>query len=163
MRNTSCGVRDDLDTVGRFLNPQAVDGSRHAAYHSFLQARGLPLRDDLVIGGAEARKAAFANVTALAARMDRPTALFVESDLAAVTALHAFEEAGLSVPGDIAVIGCGNIDEGEFSHTALTTIGPETAHYDHFADHLISLISATPGAIPTLFSVSWQLVRRTSA
>ncbi|MER8906913.1 LacI family transcriptional regulator [Mesorhizobium sp. M0854] len=149
--------------IAYMVHEQAVDGSRLAAYRSFLQARGLPLRDDLVIGGAEARKAAFANATALAARADRPTALFVESDLAAVTALHAFEEAGLSVPGDIAVIGCGNIDEGEFSHPALTTIGPETAHYDHLADHLISLISATPGAIPTLFSVSWQLVRRASA
>ncbi|TGQ37367.1 hypothetical protein EN859_019645 [Mesorhizobium sp. M00.F.Ca.ET.216.01.1.1] len=63
----------------------------------------------------------------------------------------------------MAVIGCGNIDEGEFSHPALTTIGPETTHYERLADHLIALISGTPRARPTLFDVSWQLVRRASA
>lgn len=149
--------------IAYMLHERAVDGSRLAAYHRFLQARGVPLRADLLIGGAEARKAAFANARALAARKERPTALFAESDLAAVTALHAFEAAGLSVPADIAVIGCGNIDEGEFSHPALTTIGPETTHYERLADHLIALISGTPRARPTLFDVSWQLVRRASA
>jgi DNA-binding LacI/PurR family transcriptional regulator len=99
----------------------------------------------------------------LAASQERPTALFAESDLAAVTALHAFEEAGLSVPGDIAVIGCGNIEEGEFSHPALTTIGPETTHYGHLAVHLIARIAGAEGAGPMLFNVPWRLVRRASA
>jgi LacI family transcriptional regulator len=149
--------------IAYMFHERAVDGSRLAAYRRFLETRSLPERAELLISGAEARKAAFANATALAARKQRPTALFAESDLAAVTALHAFEEAGLSVPADIAVIGCGNIDEGEFSHPALTTIGPETTSYCDLADHLIALIAGKPGVKPTLFSVAWHLVRRASA
>jgi LacI family transcriptional regulator len=147
--------------IAYMFHEGAVDGSRLAAYHRFLKARALPLRPDLLISGAEARKAAFANASVLAARKQRPTALFCESDLAAVTALHAFEEAGLSVPDDIAVVGCGDIEEGEFSHPALTTIGPETTHYEHLAEHLIAKISGA--AQPTLFNVRWRLVRRASA
>jgi DNA-binding LacI/PurR family transcriptional regulator len=149
--------------IAYMLHEKAAEGSRVAAYHRFLEARNLPLRAEFLVGGADARKAAFANANALVARKERPTALFAESDLAAVTALHAFEEAGLSVPGDIAVIGCGNIEEGEFSHPALTTIGPETTHYEHLADHLIARITGAEGAGPMLFNVPWRLVRRASA
>jgi LacI family transcriptional regulator len=149
--------------IAYMFHERAVDGSRLAAYRRFLGTKSLPERGELLIGGAESRKAAFANATALARRKRRPTALFAESDLAAVTALHAFEEAGLAIPDDIAVIGCGNIDEGEFSHPALTTIGPETTDYGHLADHLIALIAGRPGARPELFSVAWHLVRRASA
>jgi DNA-binding LacI/PurR family transcriptional regulator len=149
--------------IAYMQHDRAAEGSRVGAYHRFLEARHLSLRPELLVGGAQARKAAFANAKALAALKDRPTALFAESDLAAVTALHAFEEADFSVPGDFAVIGCGNIEEGEFSHPPLTTIGPETTNYQHLADHLIALITGQNGVGPTLFNVSWRLIRRASA
>lgn len=149
--------------IAYMLHDKAAEGSRLAAYHRFLTARKLPSQPELLVGGAEARKAAFANARALASLPQPPTALFAESDLAAVTAIHAFEEMGLSVPGDIAVVGCGNIEEGEFSHPALTTIGPETARYDRLADHLIALVTSREGETPTIFDVPWQLVRRASA
>jgi DNA-binding LacI/PurR family transcriptional regulator len=149
--------------IAYMLHEQAAEGSRVAAYYKFLEARNLPVRTELLVGGAEARKTAFANAKMLATRQERPTALFAESDLAAVTALHAFEKAGLSVPRDIAVIGCGNIEEGEYGYPALTTIGPETSHYEHLADHLIAQIKGAVGAGPMLFNVPWRLVRRASA
>lgn len=149
--------------IAYMLHDRAAEGSRLAAYRRFLEARALPSEPELLVGGAEARKAAFANARALASLPRPPTALFAESDLAAVTAIHAFEEMGLSVPGDIAVIGCGNIEEGEFGHPALTTIGPETTRYDRLADHLIGRITGRDGEAPTVFDVPWRLVLRASA
>ncbi|MGK9230189.1 LacI family transcriptional regulator [Inquilinus limosus] len=149
--------------IAYMQHEKAAEGSRLAAYHRFLAARKLPLRSELLVGGAEARKAAFANAKALASLPERPTALFAESDLAAATAIHAFGAMGLSVPGDIAVVGCGNIEEGEFGHPALTTVGPETTRYDRLADHLIGLVTGREGEGPTVFDVPWRLVRRASA
>jgi DNA-binding LacI/PurR family transcriptional regulator len=170
-QHTGEAVRTALDylyetghrRIAYMLHEKAAEGSRLAAYRRFLDARNLPIHPELLVGGAEGRKPAFTNAKALAALKERPTALFAESDLAAVTALHAFEEAGLSIPGDIAVVGCGNVEEGEFSHPALTTIGPETTRYTHLADHLIALITSAEGVEPTLFNVPWRLVRRASA
>jgi DNA-binding LacI/PurR family transcriptional regulator len=149
--------------IAYMLHDKAAEGSRLAAYRRFLDARGLPLEPGLLVGGAEARKAAFVNAKALASLPRPPTALFAESDLAAVTAMHAFEEMGLAIPGDIAVIGCGAIEEGEFGHPALTTIGPESTRYDLLAGHLIGLVTGREGEAATIFDVPWRLIRRASA
>ncbi|WP_159586708.1 LacI family DNA-binding transcriptional regulator [Chelativorans xinjiangense] len=149
--------------IAYMLHDGVAEGSRVAAYYQFLQERNLPFRQELLVRGAEGRKAAFTHANTLLALEERPTALFAESDLAAVTALHAFEEAGLSVPDDIAVIGCGNVEEGEFSHPPLTTIGPETTNFKPLADHLVALVTGAKGVAPTLFDVPWRLVRRASA
>lgn len=170
-QHTAQGVSMALDhlyeaghrRIAYMQHAQAAEGSRLAAYHAFLRRRKLPFRREFLVSGAERRKAAFANASALLALKERPTALFAESDLAAVTALHAFEEAGLAIPGDIAVVGCGNIEEGEFSHPPLTTIGPLTTDCRPFAEHLIALVTGAEGAAPALFDVPWKFIRRASA
>ena len=57
---------------------------------------------------------------------DRPDAIFCYSDLLAMGALRAIFEAGLRVPEDIAVIGIDDIEEGQYSRPALSTISLDT-------------------------------------
>ncbi|RFU82606.1 LacI family transcriptional regulator [Streptomyces triticagri] len=57
----------------------------------------------------------------------RPDAVFCFSDMLAVGALRALHEAGLSVPGDVAVAGIDGSDEALYSTPSLTSVVPDRA------------------------------------
>jgi len=52
----------------------------------------------------------------------RPTALFAFNDPSGIGATRAVEDAGLRVPVDVAIVGCGNIHYGELLKVPLTTV-----------------------------------------
>jgi LacI family transcriptional regulator len=52
----------------------------------------------------------------------RPDAIFIAADMMAVGALRAIHEAGLSVPGDIAIVGFDDIPPAERANPSLTTV-----------------------------------------
>jgi LacI family transcriptional regulator len=56
------------------------------------------------------------------ALQDRPTALFVETDLAAIGLIDALQEKGVSVPGQVSVISCDNQPQGVTHTPPLTTL-----------------------------------------
>ena len=58
----------------------------------------------------------------LLARGNRFTALFAYNDATAIGAMRAFQDAGMSVPEDISVVGYDDIPAAEFERPALTTI-----------------------------------------
>ncbi|WP_329415566.1 LacI family transcriptional regulator [Streptomyces sp. NBC_00704] len=58
----------------------------------------------------------------LLARADRPTAVFAVNDIACVGALSAAEDLGLSVPGDLSVVGYDNTSTSRLRHLWLTTV-----------------------------------------
>ncbi len=61
----------------------------------------------------------------LIAGHDLPEVLFAFNDLMAIGAILAFQDAGLNVPGDIAVMGIDNIAEATIIRPRLTTIAQE--------------------------------------
>lgn len=56
----------------------------------------------------------------LALKQDRPTAVFISSDIQATGAIKAIHEHGLKIPGDLAIIGFDNIELSEY--LGLTTV-----------------------------------------
>jgi LacI family repressor for deo operon, udp, cdd, tsx, nupC, and nupG len=113
--------------------------------------------------GAQARESAAARAREIAAMPERPTAVVVESDFTAVTMIEEFVRLGLSVPGDIAVVGCGNAEEGYYCNPRLTTIGPEWLSLTEASEHLMDLIEGRDGAGTRRFTVPWTLYARESA
>ncbi len=56
-----------------------------------------------------------------------PEAIFCQNDELAMGCYRALRERGLQIPGDVALIGCDGIDEGQFLTPALTTISQPVA------------------------------------
>ena len=59
---------------------------------------------------------------AVLGRSPRPTAVFAASDQMAIGAFRAIAEAGLSVPGDISLVGFDDIDAAAYTAPPLTTV-----------------------------------------
>lgn len=107
-------------------SPQETSRQRLAGYQLGLEQSGLPLDMSLLIPSAEVTSAAAA--VAVGRALDGGTrfdALMCRDDLAAIGALRALQERGLTVPHDVAVLGWDDISMASFTHPSLSTISPD--------------------------------------
>ncbi|MBS6644585.1 MAG: GntR family transcriptional regulator [Clostridiaceae bacterium] len=58
-----------------------------------------------------------------------PTAVFACNDIMAIGAIHALRDLGLSIPGDVSIIGMNNMEQLQFLEPDLTTIDGSTSHF----------------------------------
>jgi LacI family repressor for deo operon, udp, cdd, tsx, nupC, and nupG len=93
----------------------------------------------------------------------RPTMVLVESDYTAVAMVEEFQRQGLSVPGHMGVIGCGNAEEGYYCNPRLSTLGPVALSMTEATEHLIDLVMHPLAGEPKTFRVPWQLYIRESS
>ncbi|MBY5818550.1 LacI family DNA-binding transcriptional regulator (plasmid) [Rhizobium leguminosarum] len=124
------------------------------------------LNGDVVIDtmvGAGERSLAADCAHKIVALEPRPTAVFVESDYTAVTVIEEFSRLGISVPREIAVVGCGNAEEGFYCEPRLTTIGPEWGSLEEAGRYLIDSIATSERQPPRAFHTSWTYILRASA
>ncbi|MFD0319181.1 LacI family DNA-binding transcriptional regulator [Streptomyces flavalbus] len=89
-------------------------------------------------------------MTALLASGARPDAVFAFTDELALGALHVAHEAGLSVPGDLAVVGFDDIEDGRYAHPPLTTVVPDKRQIAERALQCLAdrVYSPAPGVPP---------------
>ncbi|QMV42301.1 LacI family DNA-binding transcriptional regulator [Cohnella cholangitidis] len=95
---------------------------RLEGYRAGLAEAGLPYRGDYVAEGDYTREAGYRGMKELLALSDPPTAVVCCSDMSAIGAMEAITEAGLSVPGDISVVGFDDIELASYVRPALTTV-----------------------------------------
>ncbi|HEX8509359.1 MAG TPA: LacI family DNA-binding transcriptional regulator [Propionibacteriaceae bacterium] len=81
----------------------------------------------------------------------RPSAVFVSSDVQGIGAISACYQLGLHIPGDVAVISLGGTKAASFAHPPLTTVRHD---FDHLAEitagRLLALIKDPGRVIPSL-------------
>jgi DNA-binding LacI/PurR family transcriptional regulator len=138
-------------------------GLRLRGYREALEAAGLEYDARRVgIAGPWHRGAgadAMRRVLAEGAEID---AVFAFNDTLALGAMHALQEAGLSIPSDVSVMGFDDIDEGEYSLPTLTTLDPGRQSIAELAvEALVDRISA-PAAPARLIEVDFRIVARDS-
>ncbi|MBN1966986.1 MAG: LacI family DNA-binding transcriptional regulator [Anaerolineae bacterium] len=95
---------------------------RLAGYRIALAEAGLPVDPALISYGSFTDDSGYAAMTDLLARPERPTAVFVASDVVALGAIQAIREHGLRIPDDISVIGFDDIPFMSYIEPGLTTI-----------------------------------------
>jgi LacI family transcriptional regulator len=167
-RGASEAVRH-LHSAGRrrigFLNgPRGTvpAGPRRLGYLDGLRACGLERDDSLV---EEALDYAVEPGRAAAERLlerTRPDAIFCANDLIAIGALAALRDAGLDVPGDVAVVGMDNTYLCDVTWPPLTSIDLGAAQRARLAADLLLNRIERPNRKPRAVDVEPQLVVRAS-
>jgi len=167
---------DRLSALRMALDHLRANGRRRVAYLENVTHRPNPraqmVRDYLASSGdmalvamlqcASSREKAAQVARELAGRATRPDAILVESDFSAVTVIEELQRAGIDVPRDVAVIGCGNAEEGYYANPRLTTIGPTAISLADPAAHLFDRIQNKATVAPRRFVLPWTLIVRDS-
>lgn len=98
------------------------DMERMAGYRQALSEHSIPYNPTLVVPGNGKPVGGMRALQALLERTPPPSAVFCYNDMTAIGLLRAAREAGISVPGDLAVIGFDDIPLASFVCPPLSTI-----------------------------------------
>jgi LacI family transcriptional regulator len=99
-----------------------VSMGRVQGYAQAMAAAGLPADAETLVEVESSHTGGYQGMQRLLALPERPTAVFAFNDLIALGALHAIRQAGLSVPGDVSVVGYDNIDAAAYTSPPLTSV-----------------------------------------
>jgi LacI family transcriptional regulator len=107
--------------------------------------------------------AGYAGMRELLRRKPRPDAVFCYNDLTAIGAMQAVAEAGLSIPDDVAFVGCGNIRYSDFLRIPLSSIDQSTGQLGECAATLALELMRDRGRAPQHIILEPRLVVRSSS
>jgi LacI family transcriptional regulator len=136
---------------------------RLVGYREALARLDLPYRDEYVREGDFYFESGYAGMQELLALPEPPTAVFAASDLMAAGAIRALEQAGLEVPGDIAVVGFDDIQLAAMMQPALTTIRQDKLGLGAAAAEALLRMIERDGAPPPGVTLPVELVVRASS
>ena len=95
---------------------------RLEGYKKAFEEAGYKYEDEWIFSGTHCADTGYDGMKALLEQKNHVTALFASHDLMAVGAYEAVFEKGLSIPGDISIIGHDNIEISRLVHPKLTTL-----------------------------------------
>ncbi len=145
------------------VSGQDVNELRLAGYREGLEVFSLPYRADYVADGDYSYDSGIRGMNMLLDLAQPPTAVICTSDMAAFGAIRAVEARGLSVPGDISVVGFDNIFEAELFKPRLTTINQNIhAIGVKSIEALIAMIKHPGDPPPVLTEPSSLIVREST-
>jgi LacI family transcriptional regulator len=93
----------------------------------------------------------------------RPDGVFCYNDPTAMGAMKAVLEAGLQIPGDVALVGCGNVTYAEFLRVPLTSVDQQSgAIGERAAKMALSLLESKEPPRPKQVLLEPKLIARAS-
>lgn len=143
------GPLDASNAVGR------VEG-----YHQAMREAGLEIRPEWIAPSSFGLDSGHQAARRLMAQPHRPTAIFAVNDNTAIGALSALAQLGLSVPGDVSVVGYNDIPIVSHLATPLTTV---RIPFDQIASSALDrLLSPDADHGPTISRAAPTLIPRQS-
>ncbi len=138
--------------------------SRHRllGYREGLEEAGIAFDESYVVASDFEKEGGYRAMKRLLELSTPPTAVICSSDTGAVGAIQAIREAGLSVPGDISVVGFDDIDLASHVHPALTTVRQDTNTIGRKAIELLDALITDEETEPPEAIVPTTLVVRES-
>ena len=123
--------------------PEFLD--RFLGCDAALRDAGLAMDRALQVDAESSEEAGYAAARELMRRGAIFDAVFGASDLIAIGAMRALSEAGLDVPGDVAVVGFDDIPAARITTPALTTVRQDTVRAGELlVETLVSLVDGHP-------------------
>ena len=107
--------------IAHLRGPGEVGSLRLEGFQQCLREAGLDAETYIETGGMS-EESGYAAARRLLSRPDRPTAILAFNDVAAIGALSAADDLGLSVPKDLSLIGYDNTHLARIRHISLTSV-----------------------------------------
>ena len=132
--------------VGNLAQQDVRD--RHAAYLQALETHSLTADPTLLFASSDNDETGGARAARdLLESPHRPTALMVATDRNAIGLMRTLIDAGLAIPGDLAVVAFDNIEAGAFSNPTLSSVNQRFDEVGALAGRLV-LIQMLGEAVP---------------
>ncbi|MCL4265380.1 MAG: LacI family transcriptional regulator [Anaerolineae bacterium] len=129
--------------TGNLTMPAGQD--RLHGYQTAMQQAGLSVPPAWIVPGTFDPDSGYAGMQQLLALSPRPTAVFAASDAMAIGAMQAIQEAGLTIPGDIVLVGFDDLPQAAHTTPPLTTVQQPTARLGEIAaELLLAQVTAVP-------------------
>lgn len=127
--------------IAHIAGPELTPGAdRLRGYKDALRQAGIPIRESYIIASSKVEELGedigYKVMRQFLHRKPYPDAVFCYNDLTAIGAMQAVVEAGLSIPADIAFIGCGNVRYSDFLRIPLSSIDQSTTQLGQQAGKL---------------------------
>jgi LacI family transcriptional regulator len=157
-------IRRPSRRVAMVQGPPGAAPRRNEGYLRALASVGAAPAPELVLPGEWTRDGGAAAMRRLLALPDPPQAVFCANDLMAFGVLDAAREAGLAIPGDLAVAGFDDIEAAAMTHPPLTTVSNPAYETGLLAGTLLKerMRGAHLGQ-PRTVTLPCQLIRRATA
>jgi DNA-binding LacI/PurR family transcriptional regulator len=138
-------------------------GKRLHGYREALTAAGLTSRSELEVAVRTLHRGdGHQAMLRLLGLTKPPDAVFCFTDELALGALRAAAGRGVSVPGDIALVGFDDIEDGRFCTPALTTVSPDKDRIAELALSCLAEQAVGPGPARSIVAPHRLLIRQTS-
>ena len=121
------GGAKNIVFVGDPHSSQKQFRERYEGYRSAMEMAGLPAREPVVSSGEDRVSQGRIAVSQLCDDGQPFDGLFFACDAMALGALEELASRGLTVPGQVGVVGFDGLGSGEFSNPPLTTVEPDFA------------------------------------
>lgn len=159
----STGKRRIAHIAGPQLSPGA---DRLRGFRDALKEYGIVVRHSYIVANSRVEESGeqvgYQGMRKLLQVKPRPDAVFCYNDLTAIGGIHAVLEAGLSIPGDVAFIGCGNVRYSNYLRVPLSSIDQSTTQLGEHAGKLAIDLTGKPAA-PRHILIEPKLVIRDSS
>lgn len=147
-----------LEYVG---NHEAINDYRKRQYLHYMKRHNLD-SESWLVEGSFTSASGYEMMKELLNKKDRPTAVFAASDAIAFGAMRAINEAGLSIPNDISVIGFNDVEACKYTTPALTSIHAPSYDMGAHGANLVYVSSNLQIHTPLKVKIPCELMKRES-
>jgi len=126
----------------------ALSYLRAIGYRQVLEEAGISYQPDLVVESKAGLAGGYQAMQQLLALSKPPTAVFTHNDMLAVGAMRAVQDAGLTVPHDISVVGYDDTASSSYLNPALTTVKFPVAEMGRQAGQIILQLAQAEASLP---------------
>lgn len=137
--------RKRIGYIGRMARRSPEHAARYSGYARALREVGIDPGDRLRVPADNSETHGYEAVRQLLQRGDSFDALFASTDLIAIGAMRALQDAGLNVPGDVSVVGFDDMPLAAYVSPGLTTV-QQNAQLggDALVEGIVNLIEGKP-------------------